>query len=80
MTFACLLRHEHESAAERDGCDAKTHDATSLAKMAQVGFTGPAKIQRVYQPGRVEQRAGLEMVVFCEEQIVPWEFENDEEE
>ncbi|MGZ6124762.1 MAG: hypothetical protein ACXWLR_07370 [Myxococcales bacterium] len=78
--FACLQQHEHETAAERDGCDAQTHDAMSLAKMSQVGFTGPAKIQRVYQPGRPERRAGLEVVIFSEEQIVPWELEDGEEE
>ena len=80
MTFACLRRHEHQSAADRDGCDAKTHDAASLAKLAQVGFTGPAKIHRVYEPGRLEQRDGLALVVFCEEQIVPWEFVGDGDE
>ena len=29
--FACLQQHEHETAAERDGCDAQTYDAMSLA-------------------------------------------------
>jgi len=80
MNFSCLRHHEHGSAAERDGCDAKTHDAASLAKLAQVGFTGPAKIHRLYEPGRVEHRDGLSLVVFSEEQIVPWEFAGDEEE
>ena len=46
--FACLRQHKHDTAAERDGCDAQTHDAMSLVKMAQVGFTGPAKIRRTY--------------------------------
>ena len=78
--FSCLRNHEHESAIERDGCDARTLDANSLAKLAQVGFTGPAKIHRIYQPGRVEKRDGLTLVVFSEEQIVPWEFVDDEEE
>lgn len=78
--YRCLQQHRHETAAERDGCDAKTHDAMSLVKLSQVGFTGPAKIQRVYQPGRADRRAGLEVVVFSEEQIVPWEFEDGEEE
>jgi hypothetical protein len=77
--FACLQQHEHETAAERDGCDAQTYDALSLAKMSQVGFTGPAKIHRVYEPGRPERRAGLEVVVFSEEQIVPWELEDRED-
>ena len=78
--FGCLRHHQHETAAERDGCDAQTHDAMSLVKMAQVGFTGPAKIRRIYEPGRKETRAGLEVVVFSEEQIVPWESGDGEEE
>jgi hypothetical protein len=78
--FACIQRHEHQTAAERDGCNAQTHDAMSLVKMAQVGFTGPAKIGRVYEPGRKERRSGLEVVVFSEEQIVPWKVGADEEE
>jgi hypothetical protein len=78
--FACLRHHQHQTAAERDGCDAQTHDAMSLVKMAQVGFTGPAKIRRIYEPGRKEIRAGLEVVVFSEEQIVPWKAEDGEEE
>ena len=78
--FACLRHHEHQTAAERDGCNAQTHDAMSLVKMAQVGFTGPAKIRRIYEPGRKEQRSGLEVVVFSEEQIVRWKIEGDEEE
>jgi hypothetical protein len=79
--FACMQHHQHGTAAERDGCDARMHDAVSLLKMARVGFTGPAKIRRVYEPGRVQQRGGLEVVVFSEEQIVPWELDrNDEEE
>jgi len=78
--FACLRHHEHQTAAERVGCNAQTHDAMSLVKMAQVGFTGPAKIRRIYEPGRKEQRSGLEVVVFSEEQIVPWKIEGDEEE
>lgn len=80
MTFDCLQHHRHDTAEERDGCDAQTHDATSLAKMSQVGFTGPAKIHRVYEPGRLQRRAGLEVVVFAEEQIVPWELEDGDEE
>jgi hypothetical protein len=78
--FACIQQHQHQTAAERDGCDARMHDAMSLVKMSQVGFTGPAKIRRVYEPGRKERRAGLEVVIFSEEQIVPWEFEDGEEE
>jgi hypothetical protein len=78
--FACIRHHDHPTAVERDGCNAQTHDAMSLVKMAQVGFTGPAKIRRVYEPGRKERRSGLEVVVFSEEQIVPWEVETDEEE
>jgi hypothetical protein len=79
--FSCLQHHQHGSAAERDGCDARMHDAMSLVKMAQVGFTGPAKIRRVYEPGRAERRDGLEVVVFSEEQIVPWDIgDGDEEE
>ena len=80
MMFDCLQHHHHETAAERDGCDAQTHDAMSLVKMSQVGFTGPAKIHRVYEPGRLERRAGLEVVIFSEEQIVPWELEDGDEE
>jgi hypothetical protein len=52
----------------------------SLLKMARVGFTGPAKIRRVYEPGRAQQRGGLEVVVFSEEQIVPWELDRTDEE
>jgi len=78
--FACLRLHQHETAAERDVCDAQTHDAMSLVKMAQVGFTGPAKIGRTYEPGRRETRAGLDVVVFSEEQIVPWKIGDEEEE
>ncbi|HZR10259.1 MAG TPA: hypothetical protein VFA79_16860 [Myxococcales bacterium] len=78
--FACLQQHEHETAAERDGCDARTYDALSLAKMSQVGFTGPAKIHRVYEPGRIDLRAGLTVVVFSEEQIVAWELGDGEDE
>jgi hypothetical protein len=78
--FPCLRQHQHETLDERDGCDAQTHDAMSLVKMAQVGFSGPAKIRRVYAPGRKERRAGLDVVVFSEEQIVPWKVEGDEEE
>ena len=78
--FACLRLHQHQTAADRDGCDAQTHDAMSLVKMAQVGFTGPAKTRRTYEPGRRETRAGLEVVVFSEEQIVPWRTGDDEEE
>ena len=70
--FPCLQQHDHGSAAERDGCDARMHDAMSLVKMAQVGFTGPAKIRRLYEPGRVDVRKGLEVVVFSEEQNVHW--------
>ena len=78
--FDCLQHHQHHSAAERDGCDARMHDAMSLVKMAQVGFTGPAKIRRVYVPGRAERRGGLDLVVFSEEQIVPWQIEDADEE
>jgi hypothetical protein len=78
--FACLQHHEHGSAEERDGCDAQTWDALSLAKMAQVGFTGPAKIRRVYEPGRAGRCGDLEIVVFSEEQIVPWDFARGDEE
>jgi hypothetical protein len=79
-TFPCMQHHRHETAAERDSCDAQTWDAMSLVKMAQVGFTGPAKIHRLYEPGRPERRAGLEVVIFAEEQIVPWELGDGEEE
>jgi hypothetical protein len=78
--FACLQQHQHPTAAERDGCDARIHDAMSLVKMSRVGFTGPAKIRRIYEPGHVEQREGLQVVVFSEEQIVPWKFEDGDEE
>jgi len=78
--FSCLQNHEHDSTADRDGCDARMHDSMSLVKMAQVGFTGPAKIGRLYEPGRVDRRNGLDVVVFAEEQIVPWHLEDNEEE
>jgi len=78
--FACLRQHQHKTAAERDGCDAHTHDAMSLVKMAQVGFTGPAKIRRIYEPGRKGTRKGLDVVVFSEEQTVPWDLQDGEEE
>jgi hypothetical protein len=74
--FPCKQRHQHDTAAQRDGCDAKRHDLMSLLKMSQIGFAGPAKIRRVYEPGRVERRSGLELVVFSEEQIVPWNLED----
>jgi hypothetical protein len=77
--FSCLQHHDHHSAAERDGCDARMHDAMSLVKMAQVGFAGPAKIRRIYEPGRMERRDGLDLVVFSEEQIVPWDIEDADE-
>ena len=79
-SFACIQQHQHETVAERESCDAQTHDAMSLVKMSQVGFTGPAKIRRVYEPGHVERRNGLEVVIFSEEQIVPWVLGDDEEE
>jgi len=79
-SFNCIQQHQHDTVSERDGCDALTHDAMSLVKMSQVGFTGPAKIRRVYEPGRVERRGDLEVVVFSEEQIVPWVLGDDEEE
>ena len=78
--FACLQQHQHQTAAERDGCDAQSYDAMSLMKMSQVGFTGPAKIRRTYEPGRKERRHGLDVIIFSEEQIVPWELEDGEEE
>jgi hypothetical protein len=76
--FDCLREHQHETEAERDACNAQTHDAISLVKMSQVGFAGPAKIARQYLPGRVERRGELTVVIFSEEQIVPWEFEDVE--
>jgi hypothetical protein len=78
--FDCIQKHHHPTAAERDGCDARTHDMLSLVKMARVGFSGPAKVRRVYEPGHRERRNGLEMVVFSEEQVVPWNLVEDEEE
>ena len=75
--FDCLREHSHETEGERSACDAQTHDALSLFKLSQVGFAGPAKIPRFYTPGRVEMRGSLEVVVFSEEQIVPWKFEED---
>ena len=78
--FPCLQHHQHGSEAERDECDARMHDAMSLVKMAQVGFTGPAKIRRLYEPGRIDRHNGLEVVVFAEEQIVPWNLEDGDEE
>ena len=80
IVFPCLQQHQHGTAAERDGCDARMYDTLSLLKMARVGFTGPPKIRRVYEPGRAEQRGGLEVVVFSEEQIVPWELDRTDEE
>lgn len=76
--FECLREHEHQSPEERDACDAQTHDAVSLVKMAQVNFAAPARIRRLYVPGRVERRGSLEVVVFSEDQIVPWEFEEEQ--
>ena len=78
--FDCIQKHQHETAAERDGCDAKTHDVLSLVKMSRVGFSAPAKIRRLYEPGRPERRNGLDVVVFSEEQVVRWELAQDEEE
>ena len=78
--FSCLQHHAHGSVSERDGCDARMHDAMSLVKMAEVGFTGPAKIRRLYEPGRVDRRSGLDVVVFAEEQIVRWHLEDADEE
>lgn len=75
--FDCLREHEHQTENERTACDAQTHDALSMFKLSQVGFAPPAKIPRSYLPGRVEQRGGLEVVIFSEEQIVPWEIEED---
>jgi len=75
----CLLEHEHQSEEERDACDAQTHDASSLVKMSQVNFAAPARIRRLYVPGRVEMRGSLEVVIFSEDQIVPWEFFEEEE-
>ena len=74
--FPCSQSHPHDSAAERDGCDAQRDDWMSLLKMSQVGFAGPAKIRRLHAPGRIERRSGLELVVFSEEQIVPWKLED----
>jgi hypothetical protein len=74
----CLLEHEHQSEEERDACDAQTHDATSLVKMSRVNFAAPARIGRLYVPGRVEMRGSLEVVVFSQDQIVPWELEEKE--
>lgn len=76
-SFDCLRDHHHDNADERDACDAATYDALSLMKMSQVGFAGPAKIARQYLPGRVEQRGALTVVIFSEEQIVPWEFDEE---
>jgi hypothetical protein len=76
--FDCIRDHNHETEAQRDDCNAQTYDALSMMKMAQVGFAGPAKIARHYLPGRVEERGTLKVVVFTEEQIVPWEFEDEE--
>jgi len=76
--FECLREHEHESPEDRDACDARLYDALSLVKMSQVGFAPPAKVRRRYAPGRVEMRGSLEVVVFSEEQIVPWEIEEEE--
>lgn len=76
--FRCLQAHDHESDGDRAGCDAQHHDSVSLMKMAQVGFAGPAKIARTYRPPRVEQRRGLRVFVFSEEQIVPWRFQDED--
>jgi hypothetical protein len=76
----CLRSHEHRDAGERDACNAQLHDSMSLIKMAQVGFAGPAKIPRVYRPARTEQRSGLRVFVFSEEQIIPWQLDDDADE
>ena len=78
--FRCQKAHEHGSEAEREQCDALHYDALSLMKMAQVGFAGPAKIARTYRPARSEERTGLCVFVFCEEQIIPWHFDDDADE
>jgi hypothetical protein len=37
-----------------------------------VGFAAPAKIRRNWRPARVEQRGSLRVLIFSEEEIVPW--------
>ena len=76
--FDCIREHRHQTEAQRDACDSETYDALSMMKMAQVGFAGPSKIARHYLPGRAEQRGALTLIVFTEEQIVPWDFDEDE--
>ena len=77
--FTCQRKHALDSAEERDRCDAQMYDAVSVLKLAQVGFSGPAKVRRIYMPGRLERRGDLKIVVFSEEQIIPWEIEDEEE-
>lgn len=74
---SCLQKHEHETEEEREFCDARTYDALSVLKMSQVDFQGPHKIPHFHMPGRVEKRGALEVVVFTEEEIVPWQLEED---
>ena len=78
MSIRCLQDHEHETEEERLICDAQLHDAMSVMKMARVGFSAPPKIRRLYLPGRIEKRGTLEVVIFSEDQIVPWEFVEEE--
>lgn len=58
-------KHANRDAAER-------HDEMSLMKMSRVGFSAPAKIRRSYRPARIEERRGLRVFIFFEEEIVPW--------
>ena len=77
MIAGCAQGHRHPNDAERSACDARFHDARGLMKMSQVNFAGPEKIHRVHHPGRPGRRFGLEVIVFSEEEIVPWRFEDD---
>jgi hypothetical protein len=52
--------------------DPEHHDQVSLAKMSRVGFAAPEKVARSYRPARVEQRGNLRVLIFSEEEIIPW--------
>ena len=79
MGLTCAQGHAHGSDADREECDARFHDARGLIKMSQVDFAGPQKIPRIHDPGRAERRGALEVVVFAEEEIVPWQLEDEVE-
>ena len=77
--FPCLVGHQHDTLALRDECNSVSWDASSVAKMAQVDFLSPQKVRHHYLPGKREQRGALEVVIFTDEEIVPWVFEEPTE-